>query len=292
MSLPDGRDLAWLDMGRPDAPTVFAFHGSPGSGREFEKYETVAAGVRLIAPDRPGYGDSTFHPGRSFASWTDDVARLADHLAISRFAVVGVSSGAPNAVACARFLSDRLTGCAVVSGPAPPETGVSDDGMLAANRIERKLLRFAPRLAPLLLAPVVLAALRAGQRKPDRAMDFIDQSVPPCDAAILADPELRAAIRRDLARPLAATAGRAEVQDFALEVSDWGFRLGDITIPVHVWHGEHDRNVPISHGTAQAAAIPESTMHEIVDVGHLLAYTHMNAILRAIAPESTSKDKL
>ena len=283
MTLADGRDLAWIDIGRRDLVPIFAFHGSPGSGREFEKYEPMATGFRLIAPDRPGYGHSTYNPRRSFANWADDVSSLADHLSISRFAVVGVSSGAPNAAACARFLRDRITGCAIVSGPAPPDASMSDDGMLMTNRIERTLLRAAPRLSPHVLAPLVSAALRAGQRDPERAMKYLDGSVPPCDAAIISDPDLRASIRTDLARSISVTAGRAAVQDFALEVGDWGFELSDISGTVHIWHGEQDRNVPIVNGIAQAEAIPQSILHRIPDIGHLLAYKHMGAILREVA---------
>ena len=62
------------------------------------------------------------------------------------------------------------------------------------------------------------------------------------DAAVIQRPEIHAAVRDDLARPLASTAGRAAMQDLTLEQSPWGFLLRDIAIPVHVWHGDLDRN--------------------------------------------------
>ena len=106
MELPDGRELAWLEAGKPRGRPVFAFHGTPGSRRQvsFDEKSITAAGVRMIAPDRPGYGHSSYHPGRSLADWAADVSALADHLKVGTFTVVGVSGGGPHAVACARLL--------------------------------------------------------------------------------------------------------------------------------------------------------------------------------------------
>ena len=148
MTLGDGRELAWIEFGVRDGPPVFAFHGSPGTGHHFAALTDVTTrrGARLIAPDRPGYGHSTYHPARSYDSWARDVAELADHLGLDRFAVLGHSSGGPNAAACARFLGDRLVGCAIVSGPAPPEAKVPKDEMLRANRIAQRLAPLVPGL--------------------------------------------------------------------------------------------------------------------------------------------------
>ena len=102
MDLPDGRELAWLELGCPSGPPVFVFHGTPGSRLQvsFDEEPITASGVRFIAPDRPGYGHSSFHRGRRLADWASDVSRLADHLQIDRFSVVGISGGGPHAAVC------------------------------------------------------------------------------------------------------------------------------------------------------------------------------------------------
>jgi pimeloyl-ACP methyl ester carboxylesterase len=89
MELVDGRELAWIEYGVQEGAPPFGFHGSPGTCHHFAGLAEVAArkGVRLIAPDRPGYGHSTYHPARSYESWARDVGQLADHLGIDRFAV-------------------------------------------------------------------------------------------------------------------------------------------------------------------------------------------------------------
>lgn len=56
--LPDGRTLAYTEVGAPDGTVTFSFHGAPGSRLELVELEGAfaAAGVRVIAADRPGYG--------------------------------------------------------------------------------------------------------------------------------------------------------------------------------------------------------------------------------------------
>jgi pimeloyl-ACP methyl ester carboxylesterase len=279
--LADGRELAWIEYGSPDGVPVLAFHGSPGTRCFFAPQAETAArnGMRLIAPDRPGYGHSTYHPGRTYETWARDVGRLADHLGVDRFAVLGHSSGGPNAAGCARFLGDRLVGCAIVSGPAPPEANISKHGMLRTNRIAQRFATVAPRVAGVAFE----AGLRQGQRAPDKALAWMSRTLPACDAAVIARPEIRAAVRDELARPLASTAGRAAMQDLALELSPWGFRLRDIAMPVHVWHGDLDRNVVIGSGTYQAEEIPHATLHRLPQDGHWLVYSYFDDILDSLA---------
>ena len=61
----------------------------------------MAKGVRLISPDRPGMGLSTYQPGRRLVDWPADVAHLTEALGIERFAVMGWSAGGPYAAVCA-----------------------------------------------------------------------------------------------------------------------------------------------------------------------------------------------
>ncbi len=275
--LADGRDLAWVEFGMRDSTPVVAFHGSPGSRYFFDPQQEIALrkGVRLIAPDRPGYGHSTYNPRRTYESWADDVAQLADHVGIDRFAVIGHSSGGPNAAGCARFLGDRLVGCAIVSGVAPPEANVSKDAMLRMNRYAQRVSRVAPRL----MGWAAQAGLRQGQRDPDKALAWMLRTLPTCDAAVIEQPEFRAAVRDELLRPLSATTGRAAIQDLRLELRPWGFHLRDIALPVDVWHGDLDRNVVLDSGLYQANQIPHATLHRLPHEGHWLIYSHFGEII-------------
>ena len=61
-------------------------------------------------------------------------------------------------------------------------------------------------------------------------------------------------------------------------VHPWGFDLATIPGPVRIYHGRHDRFVPVSHGEWLAAHIPAAEAHEgrapdSEDDGHLTLYT-------------------
>ena len=81
--------------------------------------ETVAAGVRIIALDRPGYGDSSEHKGRSYKSFAQDVDCVLEKLQIGAFGVLGYSSGAPHALAIALESKRSPLALALVSSDAP-----------------------------------------------------------------------------------------------------------------------------------------------------------------------------
>ena len=78
---------------------------------------------------------------------------------------------------------------------------------------------------------------------------------------------------------MSSTAGRAAIQDLVLELRPWGFRLRDISLPAHVWHGNLDRNVLVESGTYQATEIPNATLHRLPHEGHWLVYSHFDDIL-------------
>lgn len=103
---------------------------------------------------------------------------------------------------------------------------------------------------------------------------------------MLSRPDVRSAIVVSLAHA-SPTAGRAAAQDFGLFARDWGFRLEDITVPMHVWQGEADLNVPVAHAERQAAAIPRAVLHVLPGEGHLMFANHFEEILRELLDSRT-----
>src|SRR3954453_12125416 len=127
MLLTDGRTLAFTDTGASGGFPIFYFHGAPGGRLDVVWMEDAfcAAGVRVVSADRPGYGGSSPCRRRSMADWPGDIAALANHLGIERFAVMGLSSGGPYVAACAASLGDRVVAAASIAG-------VTDMGWSAA----------------------------------------------------------------------------------------------------------------------------------------------------------------
>ena len=65
--LPDGRAMAYAEWGDPAGRVVLGCHGSPSSRLERhveDPADYLRWGVRLVVPDRPGFGRSDPQPGR------------------------------------------------------------------------------------------------------------------------------------------------------------------------------------------------------------------------------------
>ncbi len=152
--LRDGRWLGFAEYGDPQGIPLFAFHGTPGSRLMVQAADASAraGGVRVIAPDRPGFGLSSRRAGRRIGDWPLDVAELADALGIARFGVVGVSGGGPYALACAWRLPERLTVVASVSGVAPMAGAAGLAGLQRQDHVALELVRLAPLLRHPLMA--------------------------------------------------------------------------------------------------------------------------------------------
>ena len=191
MELPDGRELAWLELGDVNDPAVFVFHGTPGSRLQisFDDGAINAARVRFIAVDRPGYGHSTFQRVRRLADWPSDIARLADHLHVEGFSVVGISGGGPHAAACARFLPVRVRGLALVSAVGPLAEPGSEAEMVIFNRLITRLARRSRHL----VSPLFSLSGSLFRRWPEMAIRATSGQLPSSDIEIMSRPEVRSA---------------------------------------------------------------------------------------------------
>jgi pimeloyl-ACP methyl ester carboxylesterase len=273
--LGDGREFGWLEMGDPQGTPIFAFHGTPGSRHEIAMDEVPIreAGLRLISVDRPGYGLSSFQRGRRLVDWPRDVTHLADHLGIDTFAVIGHSGGGPYSAVCAALLADRVTSAAIVSGVAPLADQRALESIKRSDQIQMGLSRRRSRVMR------VAANLQMGvfRQWPSWTLDMMTKQFSPVDVEILNRPKVRAVMELEAER-LSRTTGRAVAQDLELFTADWGFDLGAIKVPVHIWQGDADRSVPLAHALLMHEAIPGSVLHEMPGAGHFFIFDELPGI--------------
>jgi len=265
MELPDGRTLAFAEAGDPEGRPVVYFHGAPTSRLDIALFEIDALrapGARIIAPDRPGYGGSSPHPGRSWVDWPIDVVALADHLGIARFAVMGMSSGGPYSVACAAMLPDHVVAAAVLSGVTDMGWPDAWDGFLESEA----------------------ALMRVGDE--DRARVWCDEhygpdgagffgetdGMAPADEALMGDATIATPLMTSMIEAFhQGVAGYA--QDVTVQGRPWSFDAGTIRTPVFVYHGEADTLAPVAHARHTAGLIPGSTLATFPEQGHLSVMT-------------------
>jgi pimeloyl-ACP methyl ester carboxylesterase len=80
------------------------------------------------------------------------------------------------------------------------------------------------------------------------------------------------------AKRLSRTTGDAVAQDLEIFIADWGFDLGAIKVPVHIWQGDADLSVPAMHATIMLEAIPGSVLHEMPGAGHFFIFDRLAEI--------------
>ena len=254
--LDDGRTWRFYDQGpsKDGNLAVFWLHGTPNIGLPPEPLFADAArlGLRWLGYDRPGYGGSTSLEGRDVRSAAFDVARIAEHLDIEHFAVVGHSGGGPHALACAALLPDRVLAAVSVAG-----------------------LRAA------LAGSAAKAAYEASSPEFDPAM-FTER-----DWAALSGPW---AWLHSVVEPAMANGPGALIDDDMAYVTPWGFECAQIAQPVLLLHGAKDRVVPKDHGEWLACQCPSAELWLLPEDGHISVLMSMSGALewlRERVPENT-----
>jgi pimeloyl-ACP methyl ester carboxylesterase len=269
--LRDGRRLAYAEWGDPGGTTVFYFHGTPVSRLDCpDESVTASSGVRLLSVDRPGIGGSDVLPRRTFGDWPGDVVELADALGVDEFAVVGWSAGGPYAAACAALIPPRLTGVGIGASRHLSKFNFTENP-IALQELEAddlKLFELAqhdPDAAARVAAEEVGELVRALWEHPETIFDRF--TFPEPDRRTLEDPERRRsfldAVRESVRQGPEACAW--EQIDVFLP---WGFRLADIAVEVHVFHGEQDTWVDRRHVDFLVETLPTARFTVWPDSGH------------------------
>lgn len=289
LDLPDGRMVEVGTFGDEDGIPMFAFHGSPTSNAYWAIIDESARirGVRVLAPNRPGIGGSDPHRLPFLASYTDDVADLADRLEMGRFAIMGHSGGGPFALACGAILPDRVTAVATVAGVGPLDNPDVKGEMASGDRRILRLIDEGNEAAAGRMLKVMGAAARYAPRLTQYFMRR-QVSAQERDLFDVFGPMFIRSIAEALKQ--GPEAGVNEYRMFSKR-ENWGFELGQISVPVHIWQGEEDRNTFPVHAHAMAHLMPQAELHLLPGIGHPVMATHFNEILDSLGiPRNADQD--
>jgi len=277
LMLSDGRRLQYAEFGDPQGWPVIHIHGILGCRYERlpDDDSTTKLGVRLIIPDRPGYGLSGHAPGHGYLDFADDLLQLVDHLDIEQCSVMGLSIGAIYGSAFAYRTPQRLRKLAMISS-TPPFRSFSDfTGVPASLKLLIAFSKFLPTAAQM----ITETAIKNACKNPGKFL----ANIPVCDSdqAIFAHPFLQEHIEQCL------LTGNKDchagfVDDILLTADPWPFPVEDIRTKIDFWHGTEDQHSPIHRIKPVIDAAPNKYFHRIEGGGHFLIYKHWQEILESL----------
>jgi pimeloyl-ACP methyl ester carboxylesterase len=240
-TLRDGRMIAWSEVGDPAGQVVLSCLGTPHSRvpHPDDHAVAVAAGLRVVAPERPGFGLSDRAPGRTVESWAADAVELLEHLGLAEVAVLGSSGGGPFAVGLAALHPARVVALALAASGVPGPA-LNDEEL--ARLTESRLLERGAWLADLV------------HGDPDAFREATGITPTPWWTRMLTE-----AFRQG---------PRAHAEDHLLNATDWSHLLPRLTVPVRLWHGEADDNIRLDSVRWMAARMPSPELSVVEGAGH------------------------
>ncbi|NEQ45013.1 MAG: alpha/beta hydrolase [Leptolyngbya sp. SIOISBB] len=278
LTLPDGRQLAYAEYGSPDGHPLLYFHGGGSCRLEpllLGNNVFSRLGLRVIAPDRPGIGQSDFQAKRGFSDWVKDVETLADALRLEKFSVLGISAGGGYAAVCAAKIPERLRAAVIASGAWQMDTR---DKLPKANRLRWILMQQFPWLHR--------GSLKVMQRSlnnsPEKLLASFKPHLPPADYAVLASLG-RMEVYRQIATEALRSGTRGAAWDTQLCLRKWDFSLDEIQMPLTLFYGEQDQNVPLDVAKRVAASLPQARLMLLPNEGHIsVAINQIEAIAKVL----------
>ena len=253
----DGVPIRYEDSGG-DGPAVLFCHGFLMDRTMFDpQVEALAPDFRCVRFDARGFGGTPVDGSFSYWDLADDAVGLLDELGIGSAVLVGMSQGGFLALRAALRHPDRVHGLVLIDTDAAVDDAETKEGY-------RQMFETWFEHGP---------------------VDELVETV--ADQILGPDPELRRTWigkwreipPERLRHPSACLLGRDDVGD----------RLGEITCPALVVHGEEDVSIPMARAEALDAGLPNSAgIVRVPGAAHAPNLTHpgiVNPPLRSFLEE-------
>lgn len=224
-----------------DGPVLLCLHGIGSSSRSFTaQLDGLSSIATVVAWDAPGYRCSpAWSASRGMDGYADDAVTVLDELGCEAADVLGTSFGGVVATRMALRHPDRVR--SLVLADSTPGSGTTPERAAAMRRRGDELAEVGPE---------AFVATRAPR---------------------LVSPQADPATVERVAATMAEAISLPGYAHAALAMADTDHRddFGRITVPTLVVVGEHDQVTPPATSRAIAAALPDATLVEVPDAGHV-----------------------
>ncbi|WP_278101539.1 alpha/beta hydrolase [Microbacterium proteolyticum] len=262
-----GTTAYWTYGDAADPITIVAVHGFRGEHHGLEPVVAHLAGIRVISPDLPGFGETPPLPGRThdldaYAAWlrafVESVAPGAIVLGHS-FGSIVASAAVAGGLATPRLILVNPIGAPALEGPRGVLTRLAVFYYLAGARLPRALGDALLRNGVIVR---VMSNAMAKTRDP-RLRRFVHEQH---------DAYFSRFADRDVLHDAFVTSVSHDVREFAPRIVQ----------PTLLIAAEKDDITPIEAERHLATLFPDAELVEIPDVGHLIHYETPAAAASAI----------
>lgn len=259
-------EIWWEDFGERSDPTVLLVMGANAQAIFWPMPlvdALVEAGYHVVRFDNRDIGLSTWvdYAKRPYTvvDMAHDAVGLLDALGIERAHFIGASMGGMISQQVAIDHPERLLSLtSIMSSPAGPEDADLPD---MHPDVQQAVAKMATAADPV-DATIQMFATLAGSRAPFDEQAFREGFMLGVE---------RGGFNPACGHGLAVGASPSR-----------RVKLGDVTTPTLVIHGDEDKILPLGHGEATAAAIPGAKLVVLQGVGHDFPEPAMGEVLEAI----------
>lgn len=239
----NGQSIHYEDTGGNGEAIVFS-HGFFMSGGMFEpQVQALKDRYRCITWDERGHGETVTSPD-PFTYWdsADDLFGLLDHLGIEKAVLAGMSQGGFLSIRAALARPERVNALILIDSQPGPE---NPDTLEGYNQL--------------------IAAWTAPGGPPQEVVDTVSAIIL---GAGFDDPRWMEAARN--MEPVTVN----QIYETLTTRDDVTPRLGEITIPVLVLHGDQDAAISVDVARAYVTQLPNGELVEVEGAGHAANLTH------------------
>lgn len=278
-----GTRLAFHEYGDPAGHPLVFYHGTGSHVHGMLLHKPgLELGFRIIAPDRPGVALSDFRPGWTILEYAQDLADLADSLAIDTFGAIGISGGGPTLMASAFAIPERLH-CVVDLACAMPV--YADREMVKhLGTMDRFYARFGTRL-PLTLFRIpfsILGIMQTILKSPKSFAKMFDSSLCPADKEIFSQSDFQYLFMRDF-QEFFRQGSVPPAYDAQTVYKPWGFNIADIETHIEVFQGSADKFIPPKFSEYLARHAKSVRLNMLEGQGHFCHVAYGYRLLEKVA---------
>lgn len=284
LALAQDTTAGFAEYGVPDGRPVLALHGAPACRLMFSVADAAAKqhGLRLIAPDRPGYGLTPPNDRVSLPERTEWLLSFLDALKLDRIAVLGVSGGSPYAVSLAALCPERVSALALVSpmGPVADYAESADCKLDPLSFLHDRFFMHMP-YRTWVTHPLSDVGAWMYRHGPDFFNGLLPKLAASPDAGILSQRHV-SEVMRTMTLEAFRQGGGGGTADLEIYSKPWKVKFADVKAPAVIWQGTDDHVVPPQAARWLARQLPDCKLHSLEGAGHFWVFEHVDEVVASL----------